>query len=118
MAYRPHGKAEVNLNSPRAWGTCDVCGLLWNLYRLTWQFQYQGPGLINQRYLACPTCLDKPSPFLKTIVIPPDPKPILNARPEPYAINETQVRFTIDDVPRITQDEEEYRVPDNSTNES
>jgi hypothetical protein len=54
------------------------------------QFQYQWAGfqLINLRYLVCETCLDRPAPFLKALVLPPDPPPIFNVRPEPYSVDE------------------------------
>ena len=43
MAYRWHPKnAEVDADSPRAWGTCARCGMQWNLNQLTWQYSYQG----------------------------------------------------------------------------
>jgi len=40
--------------------------------------------LQNLRLLVCKTCLDVPQPALKTIIIPPDPLPVLNPRPENY----------------------------------
>jgi hypothetical protein len=36
--------------------------------------------------LVCKTCLDIPQTQLKTIIIPPDPLPVLNPRPENYAV--------------------------------
>lgn len=51
-----------------------------------WLYQWQGVKLQNQRLLVCTrTCNDRPQPQLKTIVIPPDPLPVLNPRPENYA---------------------------------
>ena len=91
--------------------------MLYNLVKLRWQYQYAGTTLINQGWLVCDTCYDVPSAFLKTIVIPPDPPPVFNTRPNIY-VGEDQVRFTIDEEPRVTEDEEEYRVPDNSVNDA
>jgi hypothetical protein len=34
--------------------------------------------------LVCPSCLDRPNEQLRTITLPPDPVPIMNARPEYY----------------------------------
>lgn len=40
--------------------------------------------LQNLRLLVCDTCLDVPSLQLKTIILPPDPLPVFNPRPEAY----------------------------------
>ncbi len=81
---RPHGRAYVDVNNPRALGVCDFCGFLYNLQNLRWQFEWVGPRLQNQRMLVCRTCNDKPQQQLRTIVLPPDPIPVYNARPENY----------------------------------
>jgi hypothetical protein len=81
---RPHSHYEVDVNAPRAKGVCDRCGQLWQHSQLRWQFQWVGPRLQNLRFLVCPPCYDKPQPNIRTIVIPPDPIPIMNARPENY----------------------------------
>lgn len=60
---------------------------MWNLDRLQWQWDWQqGPRLKNLRILVCPDCYDKPQENGRTIVLPPDPIPIKNARPENYAL--------------------------------
>ena len=89
MSYRYHGRAQVDTSSPSAFGVCDRCGFLYNLKDLQWQFQYAGVGLINLQILVCDTCLDIPQPQLQAIVLPADPPPVYNARPEPYVIDET-----------------------------
>jgi hypothetical protein len=82
---RPTGRASVSPYSPRAHAVCDRCGFRFNHDRLGWQYQWQGPRLQNIRLLVCPNgCLDKPQEQLRTIVLPPDPIPISNARPEDY----------------------------------
>jgi len=89
MAWRPHPRgASTDRSAPRAWATCDRCGFIYNHYKLSWQYDWAGPQLINKRFLVCPRCLDVPQENLRTIVIPPDPPPIYNARPEPYSIDE------------------------------
>lgn len=40
--------------------------------------------LQNLRILVCDECLDVPAIQLKTIILPPDPLPVLNPRPEAY----------------------------------
>jgi hypothetical protein len=55
---------------------------------------YSGSGLYNKRILVCENCYDTPQQQLKVIVIPPDPMPILNARPPNYVDAETNYRVT------------------------
>jgi len=88
MAYRYHGRAAVDPSSPQAWGTCDRCGFNYNLCKLTWQYDWRGTSMQNLKILVCPRCLDQPSPWYRSVFLPPDPPPIMNARPEPYAIDE------------------------------
>jgi len=88
MSWRPHGKARIDPDSPKALGVCDRCGSLWNLRQLTAQSQYGGDLLINTGSLVCEECLDTPAPFLKAIHLLPDPAPVKNARPENYALDE------------------------------
>lgn len=84
--WHPTGRAKVNANSPAALGVCDRCGLTYNLKAdLRWQYQWQGTQLQNLRLLVCDECLDVPQPQLKVIILPPDPLPVLNPRPEQYA---------------------------------
>jgi len=94
MGLRPHGRAYVDPANPRAWGTCDRCGFNYNLASLNWQYDWRGATLQNLRLLVCDTCLDEPSPWFRSIVLPPDPSPIINARPEPYTIDETDFLST------------------------
>jgi len=93
MAWRPHSRASVDPENPACWGTCDRCGLLYNLNRLHFQHQWSGSKLLNLRLLVCDRCLDIPAAFLRTLVLPPDPPPIFNARPEPYSIDEASPPF-------------------------
>jgi hypothetical protein len=81
---RPHGRASVSSNNPRAFGICDRCGFLYNHNRLQWQFDYAGAGLINKRILVCNPCNDVPQAQLRAIVLPADPVPIMNPRVQDY----------------------------------
>lgn len=111
MPTRPHGRAFVNPTSPRAFGICDRCGFLYNHHRLRWQFDFQGPVLQNLRFLVCDTCYDRPQEQNKPVIIPADPVPIANARPMDYTTAETDwrvtqnsnIRITQDDLPRVVQ---------------
>lgn len=81
------GRGKVNARAPSALAVCDRCGFTYNLTDLQWQYQWSGVKLQNLRLLVCTTnCLDLPQPELKTIIIPPDPVPVLNPRPEQYAV--------------------------------
>lgn len=105
MTRRPHGRAFVNPTGPRAWASCDRCGFLYNHHKLRFQFDFAGPVLQNLRFLVCNTCYDKPQDQLKPVILPADPIPINNARPEPYAQDNTDWRVTQDGSFRVTQDD-------------
>lgn len=113
---RVHGRAEVNPRAPKPFGTCDFCGMQYNLEDLSPQLRYAGRGLINSQLLNCRRCKDIPAPFVVPVILPPDPDPIMNSRGEPYAIDETDYRVTQDDDQRITEGGED-RVTESSTPE-
>lgn len=105
MSYRPHGRALVDPSDPRAFGRCDRCGFWYNLRELQWQLQWQGTQIINTGSLVCADrCLDDLQPQLKAIILPPDPVPVMNARVEPFAYDETDWLVTEDGNPIVTQD--------------
>lgn len=83
------GRAKTNPRHPRAFAVCDRCGFWFNHYKLNWQYEWAGTKLIRLNILVCKPCLDKPQPQLKARVLPPDPVPIQNPRPEFFASNET-----------------------------
>ena len=84
---RPHGRASISARAPRATAICDRCGFMYNHDELQWQWDWQqGPRLFNLRILVCRSCLDIPQESGRTIVLPPDPVPIANPRPENYAV--------------------------------
>lgn len=84
MAWRPHGHARVNANQPSAWGDCDRCGMLYNLDDLNYQFDWRGPRLANLRIKVCRRCMDKPFPFWRPVILPPDPVARTDPRPEAF----------------------------------
>ena len=59
-----------------------------NLENMQWQHDWAGTGLINKRILISEDELDKPQRQLGALILPPDPPPVMNARPENYAIDE------------------------------
>lgn len=95
--WRPHPKrADVNPDYPRAWGTDDHSGFINNLHKLSWEYQWAENALINLRFLSAEPYLDTPQEQLRAIIIPADPPPLFNARPEPYLIDETNWLVTQD----------------------
>ncbi len=88
MSFNPTGRAFVDSSSPRAFAVCDRCGRWYNHRDLQWQYEWAGLQLINIGSLVCEPCLDIPQIQLKIIILPADPPPILNARVEPFLIDE------------------------------
>jgi hypothetical protein len=43
---------------------------------------------MNKRLQVCEDCKDRPSLFLRPVIIPADPPPIYQPRAEPYTIDE------------------------------
>lgn len=85
MSFRPHGRADISPTRPQARGVCDRCGFMTNHYKLKWQFDWRGPKLQNLRFLVCQDCYDQfQQNGQRTIILPADPVPIMNARPEYY----------------------------------
>lgn len=73
--------AAVDVQNPEAWAQCDRCGFWRNRSDLTWQAEWGGMSLFNTGSLVCyDRCYDTPNDQLRTIILPPDPPPIVNAR--------------------------------------
>lgn len=100
---RPHGRARVSTRSPQAFGICDRCGFLYNHNTLRWQYDWRGASIQNTRQLVCRTCLDRPQEQLRALVVPADPMPIQNPRPQNYVAASVDERVTQDGGIRITQ---------------
>jgi hypothetical protein len=104
MAHRPHPRrARTDPSSPQGWGTCDKCGFVANLVDLQSQYDWRGTELLNLNILVCDDCFDNPQRQLGTIILPPDPPSLLNARPEPYPIDERWPRLLQGGYPRYLQ---------------
>lgn len=88
---RPHGRARISPRRPQAQGVCDRCGFRYPHAALKFQYDWQGPRLANLRILVCPACYDKPQEGLRTIVLPPDPMPIMNPRPEMFVSDDNPI---------------------------
>lgn len=97
MANRPHPRQASNDPHDGPWTTCDRCGWVTSQSRM--QFQYDffgGPVTQNTGFLVCERCLDAPTLQLRLIILPPDPPPFFNTRPEPYFVDETNFLSTED----------------------
>lgn len=104
MSHRPHPRmARTNPRSPRGWGTCQRCSFVGNLRDFETQHEWAGLRLISLNLQVCDTCLDKPQRQLGSIVLPPDPMPLLSALPESYAIDEYWPRLVQGGQPRVLQ---------------
>lgn len=105
MSWRPHPKwAATDASSPRGWATSDRSGFIGNLENMRFQYAWSGPQLINTRLQVYEAEYDVPNEQFRTLIIPPDPPSLMNARPEPYTIDETDWRVTQDGSIRSTQD--------------
>ena len=87
----PHGRANIDARRPQALAVCDRCGFLFNHVDLKWQYQWAGAKLQNIMRLVCQDCLDIPQEQLRSIIIPPDPVPVLNPRPEYYVQDDNPI---------------------------
>ncbi len=117
MTYRPHGRAIVDSTDPSAFGVCDCCGVWYNLRTLQWQLYYAGPTLQNSQMLFCPTCITDPNPNTQTIIIPPDPLPVMNARPENFTYAEVDFMTAVPgNYVLVDEDDNEIVTNQNSVN--
>lgn len=88
--------ARADPHDPEAWAKCDRCGFWYLSKDLAFQYEWNGTRLYNTGLLVCTTgnrCYDKPFEQLRTIILPPDPPPVQNARTENFAYDEQIVRI-------------------------
>ena len=112
MAWRPHPRrTRTSIRSPRAWGTSDRTGFLGQHERMRFQLTWAGFSLVNTNILVHPDEYDVPNRQTGAILIPPDPLPILNARPEAYvAVDEYTYRLQMGGQARYLMDGVTQRV--------
>lgn len=79
---------RVNPSAPEAAAICDRCGRQFNHIDLQSQFEYRGNDLMDLNILVCQSCLDDPQEQLRPRILPPDPEPVINARPPAWASQE------------------------------
>ena len=92
---RPQSKyVKVDPSSPQGAGQCDRCSRWWNLRELVFQDQWAGQKIYNTQLLVCPKCYDTPFEQFRTIILQPDPPPLLNSRVPDFEYSEQTARIT------------------------
>lgn len=93
---RPQSRyVRVDPQNPEAASICDRCGFWVPLRELTFQQAWAGSRLYDTGIFVCSSvnCLDIPFEQNRTIILPPDPPPIFNARVPNFAYEEQTVRI-------------------------
>ena len=83
------GRARTSATNPQAHAICDRCGFRYNHVNLQWQYDWRGAQMQNIKILVCNDCYDTPQEQLRSIVVPADPTPIINARTQDFQTAET-----------------------------
>lgn len=101
-----HGKARVNTRAPAGFAACDYCSTWYNLVDLKPQYEWSGTTLRDTGFLACHRCISEPQQQLRAIMLPPDPLPLSNPRPELFRVvvgleGFTQYTFAPTDNPQL-----------------
>lgn len=79
--------------------------MIYSMNRMAFQFDYLGGSTPqNLGLLVCQRCTDDLNYQQKLLILPPDPAPIANTRPEPYAVDETNWLTTQDGDIFVTTD--------------
>lgn len=107
MSWRPHGKARVDPDRPEAFGVCDRCGFVHNLVDLRYELDWRGIRVDRTGFRVCDSCWSEPAPFLRTIVLPPDPVPVADPRFVNYDETRENVRITENESERVTEADSE-----------
>lgn len=82
MALQQSSHAIADMQRPDEWYFCDRCGFRRMKKNAVFQFDWRGTKLADLRILVCTeTCNDRPQEQLRTILIGPDPIPVVNSRP-------------------------------------
>lgn len=79
-----NGRARVSTRSPVGAARCDRCGFVYQRTQLRRQFYWRGNALADSGLLVCyDRCLDVPNEQYRAIILPGDPQPFQNPRPDP-----------------------------------
>lgn len=82
MLSRKGKYTKIDRNNPMAVGRCDYSGFLCRHADLIKQMEYRGNSLVWTGFWVNKVFADKPNPQNLTPVLLPDPRPILNPRPD------------------------------------
>lgn len=94
------GRARTSASNPQAHAICDRCGFRYNHVDLMWQYDWRGAQMQNIKILVCKPCYDTPQEQLRSIVVPADPTPIINARIQDFQVAESNYQ-TVTQPPTI-----------------
>lgn len=112
MARRPHPIGASTNPHDGPWTTCDRCGFISSHSRMQFQYDFMGGSVPqNLGLLVCSRCLDDLNWQQKLLILPPDPRPIANTRPEPYVVDETSWMTTQDGDVITAEDGETFITP-------
>jgi hypothetical protein len=104
MSYRGKPKYASRDAHAGPWTMCSTCGFNWSQSDMEFQYDFMGGSVPqNTGWLRCPRCITPLTYQRKMIILPPDPPPFQNTRPEPYAIDETDWLTTEDGNILITE---------------
>lgn len=80
---RPYRINMTDMRDPQAAGQCDGCGFIVRYRDLQRQMEYRGGAApVWTGTLVCGRCLNVPQPYFSRQLLLPDPRPIMNPRPE------------------------------------
>lgn len=85
IVRRTRPAPRFNARDPAAIAICDGCGFLVQHNTLREKMEYRG-GMtpVGTGLMVCPRCDDVPNPYGQLQVLPPDPVPVRNPRPDVY----------------------------------
>lgn len=84
--------ARVDAQNPSSFQQCDRCSFWRNREDLVFQIEWAGNSLYSSGNLVCfDRCFDTPQEQFRTIILPPDPPPIVNARVPDFDYEEQTV---------------------------
>lgn len=83
MTYRPKGKhVTIDESYPEALGICDYTGFVHLRRDLVQQMEYRGNGLVWTGLYVGKDYADIPNEQQRPPILPPDPIPVQNPRPQ------------------------------------
>ncbi len=92
----PTGKfVKIDWNHPSALGICDYTGLVFNRKDLVKQMEWRGNALVWTGFYVGKPFAAKPNPQLIPPILPPDPVPILDPRPEKSSLETWEVTYDV-----------------------